>query len=91
MLILSRKAEESIMIGETIKIKILGVQDGQVKIGIDAPKEIKVYRSELYEQIHKENIEASKTQKETVSQAAARLRQNNEGGNRRTTSTKQSM
>jgi carbon storage regulator len=86
MLILSRKVEESIMIGETIKIRILGVQDGQVKIGIDAPKEIKVYRTELYEQIHKENVEASKTQKETVSQAAARLRHKNEEGDRGTTS-----
>jgi carbon storage regulator len=74
MLILSRKLEESIKIGDTITIKILGVQEGQVKIGIDAPKEIKIYRSEVYDQIQKENVQSSKVEKESVSKAALLLR-----------------
>jgi carbon storage regulator len=74
MLILSRKIEESIVIGDSITIKILGVHEGQVKIGIEAPKEIKVYRSEVFDQIRKENIEASKAEKQEVSEAATMLR-----------------
>jgi carbon storage regulator len=79
MLILSRKIEESIIVGDTITIKILGIHEGQVKIGIEAPKEIKVFRSEVYEQIQKENIEASKSEKTSVSKAASMLRQHKAG------------
>jgi carbon storage regulator len=74
MLILSRKIEESIVVGNAITIKILGIHEGQVKIGIEAPKDIKVYRSEVYEQIQKENLEASKAEKHSASKAAAMLR-----------------
>ena len=41
MLVLSRKIDESIMIGDSVVIKVLSIQDGQVKIGIEAPKEVK--------------------------------------------------
>lgn len=81
MLILSRKIEESIIIGDTITVKILGIHEGQVKIGIEAPKDIKVYRSEVYEQIQRENIEASKSEKTSVSRAATMLRRNKPGKN----------
>jgi len=74
MLILSRKVEEYIIIGDSIKVRILGIQDGQVKLGIDAPKEIKIYRSELYDQIQNENMEAAKVEKEFISKAARLLR-----------------
>ena len=74
MLILSRKIEECIMIGDTITIKILGIHEGQVKIGIEAPKDIKVYRSEVYEQIQKENVEASKAEKQSIAKAATLFR-----------------
>jgi carbon storage regulator len=74
MLILSRKIEESIVIGDSITIKILGIHEGQVKIGIEAPKEVKVYRSEVYDQILKENIQASKSEKQTGTEAATILR-----------------
>jgi len=77
MLILGRKVEESIIIGDAICIRILGVQDGQVKIGIEAPKDVKVYRSELYEQIQQENKEASKVQKASISHIATLLRRAN--------------
>lgn len=74
MLILSRKIEESIVIGDSITVKILGIHEGQVKLGIEAPKQIKVFRSEVYEQIQKENIEASRSEKTSVSKAASLLR-----------------
>jgi carbon storage regulator len=74
MLILSRKIEEAIIIGDSITIKILGIHDGQVKIGIEAPKEIKVYRSELYDLIQKENVQASKSKKVSISKTAMVLR-----------------
>ncbi len=58
MLILTRKSDESIIIGNNIKIKVLKVQGNQVHIGIDAPRDLSVYREEIYEQIRKENENA---------------------------------
>jgi carbon storage regulator len=58
MLILTRKSDESIIIGNNIQIKVLKIQGNQVHIGIDAPKDISVYRLEIYEQIRKENVKA---------------------------------
>lgn len=60
LLVLSRKKEESIMIGENIEIKIVKIEGRSVKIGIIAPKGIRVLRKELYDEIKKENIEAAK-------------------------------
>lgn len=54
MLILTRKVGESIMIGESVEVKVLGVRAGQIKIGIEAPKELKVHREEIYERIRAE-------------------------------------
>jgi carbon storage regulator len=79
MLILSRKIEEAIKIGDTITIRVLGIHEGQVKIGIEAPKDIKVYRSELYDLIQKENVQASKSEKVSVSKAAQVMRKKNVG------------
>ena len=59
MLALSRKANESIMIGNDIEITILEVKGEQVKIGINAPKSVPVYREEVYEQIKEANKEAA--------------------------------
>lgn len=59
MLALSRKANESIIIGNDIEITILEVKGEQVKIGINAPKSVPVYREEVYEQIKEANKEAA--------------------------------
>jgi len=60
MLILSRKLDEKIIIGEDIIVTIVAVSGDTVKLGIDAPREVKVYRAEVYEEIMRANIEAAK-------------------------------
>ena len=60
MLVLGRKVGESIILNEDIEIKIVEIKGDQVKIGISAPKNVKIYRKELYLQIQKENLEAVK-------------------------------
>ncbi len=58
MLALSRKVNESIMIGHDIEITILEIKGEQVKIGINAPKSVPLYRKEIYAQIQEANQEA---------------------------------
>lgn len=58
MLALSRKKNEAIIINNNIEITILEVRGDQVKVGITAPKEVPVYRKEVYEQIQNANKEA---------------------------------
>jgi len=54
MLILTRKVGEVIMIGDDIVVKVLGVRSGQVKIGIEAPRDLPVHRHEIFERIKEE-------------------------------------
>ena len=58
MLILSRKVNERIMIGEEIEVSIVEIRGDQVKLGIVAPKTVKVFRREVYEAIQEENRRA---------------------------------
>lgn len=58
MLILTRKKGESIIINGNIEIQVIGIEEGKVKIGIEAPKEIEIYRSEVLENIKSSNKEA---------------------------------
>lgn len=66
MLVLSRKKDESIMIGDQIELKILSIEGDQVKLGIVAPKNIKVYRSEVYESIQNQNKESLNVSKSLI-------------------------
>lgn len=59
MLALTRKANESIMIGNDIEVTLLEIRGEQIKIGINAPKSIPVYRKEVYMQIQDANKEAA--------------------------------
>jgi len=58
MLALSRKKSEAIVIGNNVEITVLEVRGDQVKLGISAPKEVPIYRKEVYAQIQKENAQA---------------------------------
>jgi carbon storage regulator len=58
MLVLSRKINQSIMIGDDIRIVVVAVDRDQVKLGIEAPRTVPVHRSEIYEEIQKANKEA---------------------------------
>lgn len=62
MLALSRKLGESIVIGNDVEITILEVKGDQVKIGINAPKSVSIYRKEIYLQIQESNQEAAKSE-----------------------------
>ena len=58
MLILARKEDQSIMIGNDIEITIVSIKGDHIKIGINAPSTVKVYRKEIFEDIQKANEEA---------------------------------
>lgn len=58
MLVITRKKEESILIGEDIEITVIKLEDGSVKLGINAPKDKTILRKEVYEKVKEENIKA---------------------------------
>ena len=58
MLVLARKLNESIMIGDDIEIVVIDIKGDQVKLGIKAPRKITVHRKEIYQEIKQENIAA---------------------------------
>ena len=63
MLVLTRKLGENIRIGDSVKITVLEVRSGQVKLGIEAPPEVKVHREEIYARIQEENRRAQRLHK----------------------------
>jgi len=61
MLVLSRKVNQSVMIGDNVEITILDIGKDQIKIGIQAPREIAILRKEIYEEVQQANISAAST------------------------------
>jgi carbon storage regulator len=61
MLVLSRKINQSIMVGDNVRIVVVAVDRDQVKLGIEAPRDIPVHRSEIYEEIQRTNQSAAAT------------------------------
>ena len=62
MLVLSRKSNESLMIGDNIEIIVLEIREGNVKLGIKAPREVSVHRQEVYNEIKRNiSLEVTKT------------------------------
>ena len=59
MLILTRRVGESLMIGDEINVTVLGIRGNQVRIGVNAPKEVAVHREEIYERIKQEQTGAA--------------------------------
>jgi carbon storage regulator len=73
MLVLTRKPNESIMIGDQIELSILSVSGEKVRIGVEAPREIPVYRKEIWLAIREQEVEADPSAREQVDQALRRL------------------
>ena len=71
MLILTRKLGEKINIGDDITITLVEIKGAQVKLGIEAPKHIKIHRQEIYERIREENLSSSDIHDSDLSRAAA--------------------
>jgi len=61
MLVLTRKPNQSIMIGEEIEVSVVEIKGDQVKLGITAPRSVKVHRKEVFEAIQRENIDAARS------------------------------
>jgi carbon storage regulator len=74
MLILTRKLGENIRIGDKVKIIILEIKGGQVKLGIEAPPHVAVHREEIYERIQEENRRASGLSPRVLREVAGALR-----------------
>lgn len=79
MLVLSRRLGENIRIGDDIKVVVLDVKGGQVKLGIDAPQSVQVHRQEIYERIQEANRHAAAAPPAWLAGAARQLRSSQAG------------
>jgi carbon storage regulator len=76
MLVLGRRQGENIRIGDDIKVIVLEVRGGQIKLGIEAPLSVQVHREEIYERIQRQNRRAAAMTTADLEDAAKSLRQN---------------
>ena len=73
MLVLTRRPDDSIMIGDDIEVSVLAVAGEKVRIGIEAPREIPVFRKEVYLEIQRERLEPGTLARQEVDEALRRL------------------
>ena len=76
VLVLTRKSNQSIMIGDDIEVSVLSIMGEKVRIGIQAPRDIPVFRREVYLEIQQENVAAGGTARAEVDDALKRLSAN---------------
>jgi carbon storage regulator len=75
MLVLSRKRDESIMIGDNVEVTVVDVRGDVVKLGVRAPRAVTVHRKEVFESIQRENIEAAKASRSGLAKLLEAVRQ----------------
>jgi len=73
MLVLTRKSNQSIMIGDDIEVSVLSIMGEKVRVGIQAPRDIPVFRKEVYLEIQQRRLEAGSSAREEVDEALRRL------------------
>lgn len=74
MLVLTRKKNESIVINDDIEVTIIDIQNDQIRIGISAPKNVPVYRKEIYAQIKEENKKAAESKNVSLEELKKNLK-----------------
>jgi carbon storage regulator len=79
MLVLTRKTNQSIMIGDDVEISVLAVSGDKVRIGISAPRDVPVFRKEVYLSIQAERLGAKAGQREAVDRALGDLTEGSSG------------
>lgn len=79
MLVLTRRVNESIVIGDSIEVKVLEVRGDQVKLGVQAPRRVPVHRKEVFEEIVRENRLAAEAAQVVSEDVAALLLRKGEG------------
>jgi len=89
MLVLTRKSEESVIVGSNIEIRVLGIRGDQVSLGFIAPDAVSIYRKEVYEAIQKENLQAVQRGQQGVSQFTDAIGQHLPGFTRMNTKRKE--
>ena len=73
MLVLTRKRNQSIMIGDDIEVSVLSIAGEKVRLGVQAPRDIPVFRKEVYLEIQQQRLEAGTSAREEVDEALKRL------------------
>src|SRR6185369_14199906 len=79
MLVLTRKSNQSIMIGDDIEVSVLSIMGEKVRIGIQAPRDIPVFRKEVYLEIQQENVAAGASARAEVDDALKKLSSKDKG------------
>ena len=79
MLVLTRKVDDKIKIGDDIFIHVLEINKGNVRLGIDAPKQLSILRNEIYEKIQEENLKSSQGTSSDIERAVRLWREKSKG------------
>lgn len=79
MLILTRRSGESLYLGDNIKVTVLSIQGKQIKLGLDVPREMTVYREEIYKRVQEQNKQALESKDDDLIQVTTLWQGKNKG------------